>query len=55
LTGLATFALLALIVWMDAIDLSAETAAWIIAGLLVGLGAVGLVVWARTPRSGVSS
>jgi hypothetical protein len=55
MTGLAALGLLALIIWMDAVDLSAETATWIIAGVLVGIGAVGLVVWAWRTRSGVSS
>jgi hypothetical protein len=55
MTALATFGLLALVVWMDAADATAETATWIIAGVLVGIGAVGLVAWAWGTRSGVSS
>jgi hypothetical protein len=43
-TALATLSLLALVVWMDATDRSAETATWVIAGLLVAMGVVGLVV-----------
>jgi hypothetical protein len=55
MTGLAALGQLALVVWMDAADASAETAAWVMAGLLIGIGAVGLVAWAWRTRSGVSS
>jgi hypothetical protein len=47
MTAVSTLALLALVVWMDAVDASAETAAWVMAGLLVAIGVVGLVVQAR--------
>lgn len=47
MTALATLGLLALVVWMDAADATAETATWVIAGLLVAMGVVGLVVWAQ--------
>jgi hypothetical protein len=43
-TALATLGLLALVVWMDAADVSAETAAWITAGLLAGIGVVWFIV-----------
>ena len=44
MTALATLGLLALVVWMDAADVSAETAAWVMAGLLAGIGVVWLIV-----------
>jgi hypothetical protein len=43
MTALATFGLLALVVWMDAADATAETAAWVMAGVLAGIVVVGLV------------
>jgi hypothetical protein len=43
-TALATAGLLALVLWMDAADLSAESATWIIAGVLVALAISYLVV-----------
>jgi hypothetical protein len=43
MTALATFGLLALVVWMDAADATAETAAWVMAGVLAGIAVVGLV------------
>jgi hypothetical protein len=49
MTALATFGLLALVVWMDAADATAETAAWVMAGVLAGIALVGLV--ARASRA----
>jgi hypothetical protein len=43
MTALATFGLLALVVWMDAADATAETAAWVMTGVLAGIAVVGLV------------
>ena len=43
MTALATLCLLALVVWMDAADATAETAAWVMAGVLAGIAVVGLV------------
>jgi hypothetical protein len=54
-TALATLGLLALVVWMDAADKSAEFAGWVIAGLLVAMGVAGLVAWAWRTWFGVSS
>jgi hypothetical protein len=47
MTAVATFGLLALVVWMDAADATAETAAWVMAGVLVAMGVVGVAAWAR--------
>jgi hypothetical protein len=44
-TASATLGLLALVVWMDLADLSAETAFYVTAGLLVALGAIGVLYW----------
>jgi hypothetical protein len=55
-TALATLVLLALVLWMDAADATAETAAWVIAGVLIAMGVVGLVVSARrSERPGAES
>jgi hypothetical protein len=42
-TALATLSLLGLVVWMDGADVSAETAAWVMTGVLAGIAVVGLV------------
>jgi hypothetical protein len=46
-TALATTGLLALVIWMDAADLTAESAFYVTAVLIIAIGVVGLVwrVW----------
>jgi hypothetical protein len=44
-TAVATLGLLALVVWMDLADLSAETAFYVTLGLLIALGVIGVVYW----------
>jgi hypothetical protein len=52
-TAVATMCLLALVVWMDAADVSAEAAAWITAGVIGAVAVVGLAGWAlRRPPVG---
>jgi hypothetical protein len=46
MTAFASAALLALVIWMDAADLSAESAAWIMAGVLGALAIVYVGAWA---------
>jgi hypothetical protein len=52
MTALATLGLLGLVVWMDGVDASAETAAWVIAGVLVAMAVVGIVVRLARPDRG---
>jgi|RhiMetdeSRZDD1v2_1073273.scaffolds.fasta_scaffold5148681_2 hypothetical protein len=50
MTALGTAGLLALVIWMDAANVSAESAAWISAGLLVVLAISYLVVRVWRPE-----